>query len=119
MLQARAFVQGAEESGELDRRVNAFDSGGDGNRAITLGLLQATTATSIRMVECVSGAITDPRSSFEQYHALKAAQTLMPRISPLLQARLAQAAQQALNSGAMSLTGYRAMTIRQILELPR
>jgi hypothetical protein len=119
MLQARAVVQSAEESGELDRRLAGFASAGDGNRAVTLGLLQATTATSIRMVEVVIDAITNPRSSFEQYHALKAAQTLIPRISPLLQTRLTQAAQQAANSGAMSATGYRASVVRQILELPR
>jgi hypothetical protein len=119
MLQARAVVQSAEESGELDRRLTDFDSATDGSRAVTLGLLQATTATSIRMVECVIDAITSPRSSFEQYHALKTAQTLLPRISPLLQSRLTQAVQEAASSGVMAPTGYRFSVVRQILELPR
>jgi hypothetical protein len=119
MLQVRAVVQSAEESGELDRRLIAFPTATDGNRAVTLGLLQATTATSIRMVECVVDAITNPRSSFEQYHALKAAQTLLPRISPLLQGRLTQAVQRAADTGVMAQTGYRYSVVRQILELPR
>lgn len=119
MLQARAFVQSAEERGELDRRLGTFTAGGDGHRAVTLGLLQATTATSIKMVECVIDAIGSPRSSFEHYHALKAAQTLMPRISPLLQSRMSQAVQRAASSGTMSPTGYRSSVARQILELPR
>jgi hypothetical protein len=119
ILQARAVVQNAEDSGDLDMRLADFASATDGGRAVTLGLLQATTATSIRMVECVIDAITSPRSSFEQYHALKTAQTLMPRISPLLQSRLTQAVQQAANSGVMAPTGYRASVVRQILELPK
>jgi hypothetical protein len=119
MLQARAVVQSAEESGELDRRLVEFAAAPEGSRAVTLGLLQATTATSIKMVDCVIDAILHARASFEQYHALRAAQTLLPRVSPLLQSRLIQAVQQVANSGVLSESGYRWSLIRQILELPR
>ena len=119
LLQTRALVQSAEESGELERRLVEFAGAGDGHRAVTLGLLQATTATSIKMVECVIDAIAQARSSFEQYHALRATQMLLPRVSPLLQSRLVHAVQQAANSGAMSQGGYRWSVVRQILELPR
>jgi hypothetical protein len=119
MLQARALVQSAEESGELDRRMADFESADEGSRAVTLGLLQATTATSVTMVECVVDAIVSARSAFEQYHGLRAAQLLNPRVSPLLQSRLTHAVRRAADSGTMSDTGYRKALVRQILEPTR
>jgi len=116
MLQARALVQSAEESGELERRMAMFGAADEGSRAVTLGLIQATTATSSVMVECVVDATIEARSAFEQYHGLRAAQLLLPRVSPMLASRLTHAVRRAADAGTMSKTGYRHNLVVQILE---
>jgi hypothetical protein len=52
-----------------------FDSGKEGNRIIAIAMMQANPA--LWSVRVAAEAIEKPKSAFEQYHALRAAQTLV------------------------------------------
>jgi hypothetical protein len=80
LLQARSLAS-AVTAADVTQRLAGFAGAGDGARIVTLALLE-TGAFPVRdQVAALVAAIQQPRSSFEQYHALRAGQTVLPHLA--------------------------------------
>lgn len=94
-----------------------FRSGDEGNRIIALGMMTANP--DLADAEVVAQAVSNSRTAFEQYHALKAAETLAnlrPRAEGMALVR--EALQQMLSSGKFEAAGSdRGNVARRVLDL--
>jgi hypothetical protein len=84
LAQARALASRAQFSSREIRRV--FEADTDGNRLVAIGFIQALL--SVDCFDIVLLAIRKPRSPFEQYHALRAAESMLPLLSNDLKKQL-------------------------------
>lgn len=88
LANVRALAKRADFTpAELDERCGHFESAPEGQRIVTLGLLEALPGT-VRCLDSVLQAIKDPRTPFEQYHALRAALALWPKFDAAQQSQL-------------------------------
>lgn len=99
-------------SAELVR--DMFDEGAEGSRICALGIMQGDV--SLADLDRITEAIVDPRSSFEQLHALLTAHRVLPKLSREQQARLAGAVEEQVGAGRIPPTGQRSVVARLILD---
>jgi hypothetical protein len=83
---------------ELDERFAGFDAPPAGQRIVGLALLQALPSGD-RYLDVAVQAITGCLSAFEQYHALRAAQGMLPALDAEHRRRLAAAIQSQREEG--------------------
>lgn len=74
-----------------------FGGGGDGDRIVSLGLLQAMPDG--KAYDIVEEAIRRSRSAFEQYHALRTAEALVPLLDDAQQSALRRALEDQRSGG--------------------
>jgi CHAT domain len=78
----------ADAAGDCSAAIEALAAGGDGERVITLALIEAQP--NAEYFGHVLEGITSPNSAFEQYHALVAAKALVPLLDAEQKATLQQ-----------------------------
>jgi hypothetical protein len=76
---------------------SVFKKGGDGNRVVALGIIRAAPKPSD--VDILVTGISEPRSPFEQYQALRAAEALFSQLDDSNKQKLREAMTAALNKG--------------------
>jgi hypothetical protein len=86
LLVGRAQILGPRDAGIMAERL--FSRGGDGARLVGLALALKEKEPPRQLVELALSGIAEPRSAFEQYHALQLAQALLPRLHPTAATRL-------------------------------
>ena len=77
VAQVQALAREADYAPEDIRRL--FEEGSDGRRIVALGLLRALPDPAC--LDLALQAIAKPRSAFEQYHALRAAENMLPSLN--------------------------------------
>lgn len=93
VAQVRAFAQRADFTTTELREVFKGESTGD--RIVVLGILQRIPKREL--FDLVFSAIRDSQSGFEQYHALRAAQSLLERLSAKEKRRLKELIEERLS----------------------
>jgi hypothetical protein len=104
-------LSGAVSSREAVREL--FRAGKDGYRIVAIGMMSANPA--LADPETIAEAITTPRSAFELYHALRAAEVLARR--PLGRDAVRDAVDRALKSDKFTEDSDRGRLAHRVLEL--
>jgi hypothetical protein len=86
-----------------DEARNLFFDGGDGDRIRALALMQGDP--SIRDFDVALDGIADSRSAFEQYHALRLAQLMVPTLDDQQRGQLATAIERQRQEGGWITPG--------------
>jgi hypothetical protein len=92
---ARKFSREKHPSAEVVRGM--FEGGSEGDRVYALVLMQEDPAAGD--LSCVIGAISESRSAYEQYRALRAAEEMLRMLNSSERKQLATAIQQAMEPG--------------------
>ena len=102
MLAARPEVTEAYVQAWAD----GFKGAPEGKRIVALGLLQALPS-NISTFDIVVDAILNPKSPFEQYHALRAAEGMLVFLDSAQKAKLAQVIRDRQQGGRIRIQGDR------------
>jgi hypothetical protein len=92
---ARKFSREKHPSAEVVRGM--FEGGSEGDRVYALVLMQEDPAAGD--LSCIIGAISESRSAYEQYRALRAAEEMLRMLSSTEREQLATAIRQAMKPG--------------------
>lgn len=104
----------AAEGPEDVRRL--FEEGSDGNRVAALVLME--TDPRLAVMASIEDAITNPRSAFEQYHALRASEAAASTSEPQQMAQLRTTIQHALEAGRFgAMDSDRCRVAQRVLEI--
>lgn len=96
-LVAKTRANAEQESLRREDVRRLFNQGNDGERIYALALMEGNP--QLANLEAVLDAIEDPRSAFEQYHALRVARLLLPTLDDVQGGRLATAVKQQQDNG--------------------
>lgn len=114
---AEARLTAAETAPQLGARLSRFREDGEGARIITVALLQAAPGPLPEgTADALAQAVLAPRSSFEEYHVLRAARDRRPDLDPAGAAGVVSAVRQVLDRGGYPRGSDRLTLARQVVS---
>jgi hypothetical protein len=112
-LQARTLAAAVDDQ-HVQTRLRTYPTDPEGARVVTLGLLEGRPVRDAETASVIASSVAQPRSAFEQYHALRVATQVFPSLSDPAKDRVREATARFLADPALDHTGDREKLAREL-----